>query len=163
METMAFEECQAVVAMVIRVLSAERASLHIPVSALEGYDLLHVDLALKLDLANAYLLTLPRSDSEEMFDGYVKDSSGCVGSLGLQVSRDDEVDRLDAQPIFAMIDPGTMKCKEEWASRETTECFADFCRSLGGNDPLYWQKVYTRLGLEYASESPRGNLPIWPA
>ena len=50
---------------------------------------------------------------------------------------------------------------ERRASLGDISSLADYCESLGANDPLYWQKVYTRLGLEYTSTSPRGNCPVF--
>jgi hypothetical protein len=28
------------------------------------------------------------------------------------------------------------------------------------NDHIYWQKIYTRLSLEYTSSAPKGNDPV---
>lgn len=46
---------------------------------------------------------------------------------------------------------------QNWLNQETIPSFANFCRHTGADDPLYWQKVYSHLGLQYGPSSPRGN------
>ena len=36
---------------------------------------------------------------------------------------------------------------------------AEFCLSIGPEDPRFWPKVYARMGVEYTDESPQGNQP----
>jgi hypothetical protein len=54
--------------------------------------------------------------------------------------------------------------EKEWPkflSLEMTSSFGEYCRCIGVNDPIYWQKVYTRIGIEYTSTSPKGNAPVY--
>ena len=44
---------------------------------------------------------------------------------------------------------------------ETAESFAEYCKAVGVKDPLYWQKIYMRIGLDYTPESPQGNAPVF--
>jgi hypothetical protein len=73
---------------------------------------------------------------------------------------DDQVDKVGADLVFGL-DSNYAYEDKRFASLETSSSFADYCRSVGAKDPLYWQKIYTRIGLEYTAESPRGNQPVF--
>lgn len=49
--------------------------------------------------------------------------------------------------------------KADWDAclkAESIRPFYAFCWSLQADDPLYWQKVYTKLGLPYDDTCPKG-------
>jgi hypothetical protein len=131
--------------------------LHHPVSALKGYDIVQICTAFKLLVASEFLFyrclgQMTESDEyEEKFTEGVKLYEVFpLHLVGPSFVADDEVDVLIPKPAFEFDDP-------RFLSQETASSFAEYCRSLGANDSMYWQKVYTRLGLEYTSTSPRGN------
>ena len=78
--------------------------------------------------------------------------------MGLFVA-DDQVGQIGARPAMSMVDPATMHLDERFASVETGSSFGEFCKTLGATEPNYWQRVYERIGIEYTSDSPRGNSP----
>lgn len=117
-----------------------------------GYDLHQICMAINLQVAVEFLwfsLTddpaFPpevRADSEEKFQEGLELYDGGLGSVALR---------------FAV-----MEVETDYGDDETPSSFGRFCKSVGAEDPLYWQKVYTRLGLEYTSSSPKGNTPVSP-
>jgi hypothetical protein len=107
------------------------------------YNPVQIDAALKLGVAHTYLLCAGKSVHEQhKFEELVKASNPFV---------------LSCQGWFEMLDPSTMRLRPEWAGVESASSFAEYCKSIGENDPAYWRKVYDRLGLEYNSGSPQGN------
>lgn len=128
---------------------------------LRGYDIYQIITALKLRIANEFLLLSHRTDFDDQFAEGLK----LYGSVPWQIMRsfvpDDQVDSIGANPVFNPIDRSTMQWKDQrLASDETAPSFGDYCRSVGPEDPAYWQKIYARLGLEYTTTSPRGNDPV---
>ena len=73
---------------------------------------------------------------------------------------DGQVGQIGAKLAMNMVDPATMQLDKRLASDETGSSFGDFCKSLGATEPNYWQHVYDRIGIEYTSDSPRGNRPV---
>ena len=60
----------------------------------------------------------------------------------------DQVDSIFAVGVFNPIDYPTMTFKDKrLGDEECASSFGDYCSGLGTNDPIYWQKAYTRLGL----------------
>lgn len=135
---------------------------HVPLSALKGYDIYQVSTALKLRIANEFLILAPRDDFDEKFsDGLKLYDSGPL-LLAMRVVPDNQVDDVRARPAFELIDPTTMTFADKrLAAEETASSFGEYGKSVGENDPLYWQKIYTRLNLDYTSQSPPGNNPIF--
>lgn len=128
---------------------------HHPVSALEGYDIYQICTALKLKIANEFLLLTGRGDFDEKFSEaveYYEAGPGYVISLFVPDDQVD-VDAITAKPAFDFQDP-------RYLSQETMSSFARYCRSVGVESPIYWQMIYTRLGLEYTSSSPKRNEPV---
>ena len=128
---------------------------HSPVSALRGYDIYQICTALKLLIANEFLLLTGRDDFEEKFAEGVKYYESGPGIILLNFVPDDQVDVVGAKHVFDFEDP-------RYLSQETMSSFGRYCESVGSQDPIYWQKIYTRLGLEYASTSPTRNDPVPP-
>jgi len=60
-------------------------------------------------------------------------------------------------PSGQLIRASDEELNPDFAELETATSFARLCESIGSDDPLYWQKVYSRMDLEYTSECPRGN------
>ena len=75
--------------------------------------------------------------------------------MAASFAADDQVDVANAKPAFDFSDP-------QFLSQESASSFARYCESVGAGDADFWQKIYTRLGLEYTSASPPGNLAVPP-
>ncbi|MCX5717391.1 MAG: hypothetical protein NTW44_03600 [Nitrospirae bacterium] len=152
-----------------------------PISILQGYDIFQIDIALKLRLANWFLFHADRSDFEEQF---AEDMMCCrlpFGSLSYFIPYDliAKLEQLDVLSKTLSRDSLEFLKREQTVNREvsaydrwilenekflsleTTQSFGDFCKSIGATDPIYWQKIYTRLGLEYTSSAPKGNAPVY--
>lgn len=113
---------------------------------------------------------------EDDFEEVLKLYDGIpLSILGLFVP-DDDIDKLEElepnSPEFrshrmaimpVVLDPLTMKLKDErFASLESVSSFGEYCKSIGANDPIFWQKIYSRIGLEYTAASPQGNFVVFP-
>jgi len=141
MATMTFAEAESILDKAGRALQENSCT------DLKPYSLLQIDSALKLRIANEYLFLSGKADFETQFTEGLRLYSGIPMQIGLQFFDD-----------FNPIDCETMEFKHpEFASRETAESFGNFCKSVGSGDPLFWQKIYTRIGLEFTSTSPKGN------
>ena len=105
---------------------------------LKAYDLLQIDTALKLRIAKEYLFLRRKDEFEEQFESGLKLYGGMPFKLGLQFSE------------FNPIDSSTMKFRDERvAALETASSFGGYCKSIRPEDPDYWRKIYTRIGLDY--------------
>jgi len=160
MATMTILEAEHILDIIIKEVQ-NTSHRHHPVSALEGHDICQIETAAKLRIANEFLACALRSLPEERFAEGVKVWEGVTGIVMLTFVPDDQVDKVGADLVFDL-DPATMAYKDKrLGSLETGSSFANYCRSVGAKDPLYWQKIYTRIGLEYTAESPRGNQPVF--
>lgn len=159
MTTMTISEAEQIYDIVHAAFQAT-SHRHHPVSALEGYDIYQICIAFRLRIAGEFLLFSGREDFEKNFaDGL--EHSGCIpGMLPLCFVPDDQVDSVCAEMAFCDVQTGRFKDKR-LDSVETADSFGAFCKSVGSKDPLYWQKIYTRLGLEYTSISPKGNDQVY--
>lgn len=153
--TMTFPQAQHVYDIVAESLLNANARGRIPVSALQGYDIFEICRAHKLQIANEFLLLVGRDDFEQRFAEGVELYDRIPLHLTMVVVPDNELDATVPRHVFDFQD-------RRFLSEETPSSFAAFCRTLGAQNPIYWQQVYTRLNLEYTSTSPRGNLPIEP-
>ena len=152
-----------------------------PLSDLKGYDMFQIDIALKLRIANTFLYLSGRTNFEEEFAKEVRICTFPI--LGMNFFVPDELfermnkfvkssdkSSLSREEQFREHDlfKETMPLTEffienkEWLARETGDSFGKYCISVGANDPLYWQKIYTRLGLEYTTGAPRRNFVVFP-
>jgi len=151
---------------------------HLPISILQGYDFFQIDIALKLRIANMFLLLERRDDFEEKF---AKEIRICTLPILSRFIPDDLMAKFKFLAELSKTLPRSSsefrKCErpileedyahtdwfisdKKFSSLETSESFGAFCRSIGANDPIYWQKIYTHLGLEYTSSAAKGNSPV---
>lgn len=160
MATMTLSEAEKILDIVSAALQ-DTSHRHHPVSALKGYDIYQICTAIKLRIANEFLLLANRAD----FDGRFTEGLNLYDSIPYHVMRfvpDNQVNNIDAEMVFNPIDPLTMNYKDErLAAEETVSSFGEYCKSVGSKDLIYWQKIYTRLGLQYTSESPKENDPVY--
>ena len=154
MATMTISEAEHVFNIVLAAIG-DTSHRHTPVSALKGYDIYQICTALKLKIANEFLLYTGRDDFEEKFAKLVNFYEAGPGHITMGVVPDDQVDIIGAKHVFDFEDA-------RYLSQETMRSFGTYCRSVGSEDPMYWQKIYTRLGLEYTSTSPKRNELVFP-
>jgi hypothetical protein len=158
--TMTIQEADRILDVVSAALQDESHSHGHAVSALQGYDIFDIVTALKLRIANEFLLLSGRSD----FDAQFSDGLRLYDSIPWQIMNsffaDDQVGQIGAKRAMSMVDPATMQLDKRFVSVETGSSFGDFCKSLGATAPNYWQRVYDRIGIKHTSDSPRGNAPI---
>jgi len=132
-----------------------------PVSALQGHDIFDILMALKLRIANEFLQFAHRSDFEEQFSDGLKLYDSVPWQIMRSFVADDQLGQIGARPVMSAVDPTTMQLDRRFSSAETGSSFGGFCKSLGSKEPNYWQHVYERIGIEYTSDSPCGNDPVY--
>lgn len=170
---MTVSQAEEIVDIVSKALQAESPHRLHPISLLKGYDVFQIDAALKLSIANQFLYASGDPASENKFAKFVDACSAIPLAIPSSFVPDEILEKLDTLPVGSreyrcqMIElwpsplDESMHFKDErLASVETPSSFADYCKQLGTEDPLYWQKVYTRIGLEYTTKSPRGSAPV---
>jgi len=146
-EPMTIEEAERILDVLGTALQ-QTGHRHYLLSSLQGYDARDICIALKLRTAREYLHMAQGSGSEEAFLESLKLYDSIIWHLGMFVP-DEQCDDLMAESPFKLIDPITMQIIEPFASLETCTSFGVYCRSIGANDPLYWQKVYARISQEW--------------
>src|SRR5262245_46321093 len=100
MATMGIEEAERILDIVSRALQ-DRSHRHCPISALKGYDLPQIDTALKLRIANEYLLLANKPDFETQFKAGVDLYDGVPWTIMSRFVPDDQVDLIGARGVFA--------------------------------------------------------------
>jgi hypothetical protein len=131
-----------------------------PVSALQGYDIFDILTALKLRIANEFLLLSRRPDFEQQFSEGLRLYDNIPWQIMHSFVADDQLGQIGARPVMSAVDPATMQLDKRFASAETGSSFGDYCKSIGSKDPSYWQHIYERIGIECTSRSTPGNLPV---
>lgn len=172
---MTIQESEHILEVVLSALQDDDSPRFHPISSLRGYDVFRIDKAIKLQIANDFLILSYKDDFEEQFASQVQLYSslplhivtGFVADTELAKLQTLEPDSLEFKQFVMEISPrpldpstGTFK-DERLASLETPSSFGDYCRSVGVNDPIFWQKIYTRIDLDYNSSSPKGNKPVF--
>lgn len=141
-----------------------------PRSALKGVDVFQVDSALKLRVANDFLLLSSVGRGEEIIPRAQQWSNIPTHVLTL-FADDEELKKLEAMSEdspeyhrqFLALMPDAVDEKgfkdPRFNSLETLDSFVKYCMYIGPKDPLYWQKIYTRIDLPYGDGCPKGNEP----
>jgi hypothetical protein len=187
MATMSIIESEHIIDLVVVAFDRHNDSIdrwwhaYKPLSVFQGYDVFQIDIALKLRVSNMFLYFSARNDFEEQFEKEITWSQFPFFGLHLfipddlmvkikQWDKDSKTLSRDSDEYFdqngaLMEEVHTFEKSyiedKKYLSLETSESFGNYCKSLGANDPLYWQKIYTRLGLEYTPTSPKGNAPAY--
>lgn len=102
---------------------------------MKGYSNAQIFAATKLDIAKLFLV-FSNVNRMEMYQKAVDHYSMCFLYIELMF------EEQEYEPVHV--------------SDESIASFAGYCRSLGTQDSLYWQKIYTRIGLDYYSSIPKG-------
>jgi hypothetical protein len=139
----------------------------IPRSALRGHDVYEIDTALKLRIANEFLW-LAHKGREAEIEARAEQWGAIPYHVAMQVVDDEklipfrrlEKDSREYLQLLVEVSPVTT-ADERINSLEMLSSFAKFCRHVGALDPLYWQRIYTRLDLPYGKGCPSGNDPVW--
>jgi len=170
--TMSINEAENIIDIVADLLEGNKYHYFFPVSSLKGHSIYDIDTALKLAVAKDFIRVCHGLINIEEFEKNVKYLFGpATINVYSRLVSDDKFDELSKLKIGTEeyrnkqheIDPVRDIYNEngfkdlKYNSLETIKSFSDFCKDIGGDDPLYWQKVYTRIGLEYTKDSPREN------
>jgi hypothetical protein len=145
---------------IVSVALQDTSDLHHPISSLQGYDIFQICIALKLRIANEFLILADKDTFEEQFAEGLKLYGGIPWKIMMRLVPDKQANSISAKGVFNPIDPASMSFQDkQLASVETESSFGDYCRFVGAKDTDYWRKIYDRIGLEYTAISPRGNVP----
>jgi len=153
LKTMTVQEAEYIIFEVVLVAMEDKRHRRKPISALKGYDMHQICVAHKLVIANQFVGLAHRKDSLKEFENYTNGASALLVAIQVSFVPDNQVDDVVAKGVFDLMDPQLL-------SEETPDSFGRFCVSVGADNPLFWQKIYTRLGLEYNDRSPKGNDPV---
>jgi hypothetical protein len=163
MPTMTITEAETILDIVSEALQETSHRHHHPVSALKGHDIHAICTALKLRVANEFLMLSGTSDGDERFAQGLTLYDGIPWSIIGTFVPDEQLHSIIPELAFDPADPVTMTLRQPLASNETASSFGGFCRAVGAKDPHYWERVYARIGLEYTTTAPRGNNPVRPS
>ena len=111
-------------------------SFNQPISLLRGFNHFQITTALNLRIANEFLLLKEQGGSEEEMDCAVEQY--CSAQIRLVSFKESE--RI-------------LDCKKP--EQIDLRSFYNYCEDIGSNDPIFWQKIYTKLGLRYTRLSPQ--------
>lgn len=133
-------------------------------SDLQGFTASEIDTACKLMIARNYEFTgTPEGDAIfEKAVGYFGYSIYSYFLLFVDDREFDELGKMDRSSTDYKKQLSTSATKganennpeyQKFLQLESMESFGNFCRNVGREDPLYWQKIYTHLGLRYDPDS----------
>lgn len=140
-------------------------------SDLKGFTLSEIDTAHKLVIARNFELTgTPEGDArfEKVVGSFAFSIHGFF-TLFVDDKEFNELEKIDRysteykKRISTLTSKGSKEDNPEFQKflqLESMESFGNFCRHVGRDDPLYWQKIYTHLGLRYDSDSLIGYADI---
>lgn len=115
-------------------------SFNQPISLLRGFNHFQITTALNLRIANEFLLPKEQGGSEEEMDCAVEQY--CSAQIRLVSFNENE---------------RTIGCEK--SEQIALRSFYSYCKDVGSNDPMFWQKIYTKLGLRYTRLSPQETKP----
>ena len=163
---MTLAEADRIIDIVLEALQADDDIPFHPVSRLQGYDLLQFVAAVKLRLASMSLALAETGAPSERFDEEVTFwESGPFNSFSSLFIPDIEFHKLrhlprDSKEYYDTV--MLLKCStsdERFLELETISSFAEYCRFVDPSDPLFWEKIYDRIGLPYSGMISKGNQP----
>jgi hypothetical protein len=164
---MTLEEAKKISGLVTDIFAQKPRNGYLRESQLCGYSLfdIHHAYALVIALRRQSAAYDPNLKSE--IDKYADLAAGLVVSIPAMVLPDQEAARLAQIPNesdeYKRIKMGIIvkqinrwNLDPVWGKQEALDSFNKFCWLLDPKNILYWQKVYTHLGLPYDSDSPKG-------
>jgi len=136
-------------------------------SDLKGFTLSEIDTACKLIIARNYLEFNGTPEGDDLFKKVVGNFGFSIYGIFTLFVDDEEFNELEKmdrsstdykKKLSTLVSKGANENNPEYQKflqLETMESFGNFCRHVGKDDPLYWQKIYTHLGLRYDPDSPK--------
>jgi len=137
-------------------------------SDLKGFTIFEIDTACKLITARNYLEFTGAPEGDALFKKVVDNYGFILTGFFITFIEDEEfneLEKMDRNSTDYKKKLSTFGLKganennpeyQKFLQLETMESFANFCRHIGRDDPLYWQKIYSHLGLPYNTEYPIG-------
>lgn len=136
-------------------------------SKLHGHSFVEIAKAFSLVIAGRRQIAGEDNEMKAACEKFADLAGELIASLEMMVIADEEFTRLanfpDSSPerqrtLLEIVHSRNDSANEEQELRkeETSTSFNLFCWALDYQDHLYWQKVYTRLGLSYDEGSPVG-------
>lgn len=163
-------ESENILDIVSEALLAESISSFHPLSSLKGFSLYEIDTALKLRCAHEYLYLSLKGNYSDEFESIKNKFGGIPFSIESLFVEDSKLQKLqqlepnsrEYRSYKIKISPNPLNSSFEFKDQksgelETIDSVCNYCEYLGNSDKLYWQKIYTRIGLEYTSDSPSKN------
>ncbi|MBN1972549.1 MAG: hypothetical protein JW787_02850 [Sedimentisphaerales bacterium] len=171
-QTLTIPEAENILETLTIALEEKSTHDYHPISLLQGYNIFQINTALKLRIANEFLILVEKPDFEKLFSDDIGLYTTTYLSIFTLFAPDIELDELNKLPVdsfdykikkMKMFRPpydknGNYK-DERIGDLETLSSFGEFCKYIGSKDPNYWQKIYARIGLKYTSKSPKANFP----
>lgn len=127
------------------------ADLYKPASFLKGHSPTQIAQAFKLLAADQYL-ALGGTHGDATFNQAIAAYDSAlylVFSTFVPDSEFQEYCKLEFGSAAANAMRSRFSAPERIPNVETVGSFVNFCRHVGATDPLYWQKIYTHLGLNF--------------
>jgi hypothetical protein len=164
---MTLKEAKKISGLVTDIFAQKPKNGYLRESQLCGYSLFDIHHAYALVIALRRQLAAYEPNMKSEAYKYADLVAGLVVSVPAMVLPDQEVDRLTQIPNdtneYKRIKMGIIveqinrwNSNPVWGKQEAIDSFNKFCWLLDPKDTLYWQKVYTHLGLPYDSDSPKG-------
>lgn len=157
---MTLKEAEEISRHVTMLVASRPPNGQLRVSQLRGHRLATIRSAFALDIAKQRQVAGNDPKLREISRAFADKSEFLVGTLFL-ILCDEDVDRLErlergSSEFNAVHRAASLKRldqvqleEQEMLSQESLDSFDNYCWSLAPNDPLYWRKVYDRLGLSY--------------
>lgn len=158
---MTLDKAEVIAKILTDVLSVKSPIIHYRMSVLKGFSFNEITTALKLRLAREFWLCKNDSLSLMEFQRRVDSYSEVALFMPSHFVSDSTIDAFyklcnDSNDFNSAMD----WLHDEWLKeknqaykdlddKEDIASFANYCKSVGAKNPLYWQKIYTRLSLEY--------------
>jgi len=146
--------------------------------AIGGYNEFQVSMALKLNIANEFLLLSQIFEKDDTLEKAFSNALSNYEHLYLDTLEDfatiyeiDNLYKTNTESIEFKKILATIRRRQTgaWTKNgaflnddfiESLTSFGNYCKSLGVKDPDYWQRIYNRLGLDYTTSCPNGNKPF---
>lgn len=167
---MKLDQAEQVVQTLATTLSRKSSILVHRMSELKGYSFDEITIAMKLRVAREYQQC---ADDPTALAEFRKRVDSVYGPLAAGMRSQFVADsKIDA---FGHLSPDSEEFKfamtqlmpawrdendpdyQRWLQEETIVSFASYCQYIGGNDPLYWHRIYTHLGIPFEPNSSQGQ------
>ena len=149
-------------------LFAKKGKNLLPRSALHDWSFKMISQAFALTIAKYRQISDGSSEQEYFCKKYAENAAGLVALLKMTIIPNDEFSTMFRLPIDSP-DLPLLRLRAiqrrlasetqediELSQQEALSAFNEFCWSLNPCSELYWQNVYTRVGLKYDENCPTG-------